>query len=142
MTFLEALYGSQYFELEQRGRDGKKGRLNGNILLSVMIMLGLFALLLLSITVIPGFESDITRLFRRTFGISSGRSTGKLLAIPMMGLIYICVALTAGSRENFQKKVEAFSQYPDEEKKKANKKLMIPFFILLALVFFLSVTRL
>ena len=29
MTFLEALYGSQYREISERGKDGAKGRFNG-----------------------------------------------------------------------------------------------------------------
>lgn len=41
MTFLEALYGSQYQEIHQRGGDGSKARFNGNLLLAVMVLLGI-----------------------------------------------------------------------------------------------------
>ncbi len=142
MTFLEALYGSQFEELEKKGREGSKARMNGNILLSVMVMLTFFAFLLLGNTVIPGFDEDVTRGFRRIFGLSSGRFAGKLLAIPLVLVIYLVVSVTVGSKENFRSRVDAFMQYPEEEKKKANRKLMTPFFVLLALVFILSVAKL
>ena len=39
MTLLEAIYGSQYQEISQRGGDGSKGRFNGNLLISVIFLL-------------------------------------------------------------------------------------------------------
>jgi len=47
-----------------------------------------------------------------------------------------------GSVSNFQTRVETFMQYPDEVKKKANAKLLIPFFILLAGILGLSIAQL
>ena len=39
MPFLEILYGSQFEEIKNMGKDGNKGRLNANIFLSVMLMM-------------------------------------------------------------------------------------------------------
>lgn len=60
------------------------------------------------------------------------------MAIPLMAIIYFILSKTVGSEENFKKNAAAFMQYPDEEKKKANKILLIPFFILGLIVFGLA----
>jgi len=142
MTFLEALYGSQYNEIHQRGKDGNKGRLNGNLFLSALIILFIFAVLMICISFVPGFNETITKGIRNIFGYSTGRSIGKLLAIPAFAIIYLIVLKTVGTKSNFKNKVDAFMQYPDEVKKKANAKLLIPFFILGIIVFGLAIIKL
>ena len=142
MTFLEALYGSQYYEIHQKGRDGNKGRLNGNVFLSALIVLFILALLMISISFVPGFEKSMTKSIRSVFGYSTGKSIGKLLAIPVFGIIYLIIIKTVGSESNFKNKVDAFMQYPDEVKKKATAKLLIPFFILGVIVFGLAFSKL
>ncbi|MGB3006480.1 MAG: hypothetical protein WBC06_08235 [Chitinophagaceae bacterium] len=134
MTFLEALYGSQYYEIKQQGKDGNKGRLNGNLFLTTLIILFITAVFLFCIRFVPGFNHYMTLQSRKFFGFSSGRSVGRILAIIMLIIIYVIINNTAGNAANFKKKTEAFMQYPDEIKKKANVKLLTPFFILLALV--------
>jgi hypothetical protein len=142
MTFLEALYGSQYYEIHQKGRDGNKGRLNGNLFLSALVVLFIVAVLMISVSFVPGFNESLTKSIRSIFGYSPGRSLGKLLAIPVFGIIYLIIIKTVGSEGNFKNKVEAFMQYPDEVKKKANAKLLIPFFILGLIVFGLAFSKL
>ena len=142
MTFFEALYGSQYYEIHQKGRDGNKGRLNGNLFLSALTVLFILAVMMISISFVPGFNESLTKSIRSIFGYSSGKSIGKLLAIPVFGIIYLIILKTVGSESNFKNKVEAFMQYPDEEKKKANATLLIPFFILLIIVFGLAFSKL
>jgi hypothetical protein len=142
MTFLEALYGSQYYEIHQKGRDGNKGRLNGNLFLSALIILFIIAVFMFLISFMPGFNESITKNIRSVFGYSSGRSIGKLLAIPVFAMIYFIILKTVGTEDNFKRKVEAFMQYPDEVKKKANAKLLIPFFILGVIVFGLAFSNL
>ena len=142
MTFLEALYGSQYYEIHQKGRDGNKGRLNGNVFLSALVVLFILAVLMVSISFVPGFNESLTKSIRSVFGSISGRSIGKLLAIPVFGIIYLVIIKTVGSEINFKKKVDTFMQYPDEVKKKANAKILIPFFILGVIVFGLAFSRL
>jgi len=142
MTFLEALYGSQYYEIHQKGRDGNKGRLNGNLFLAAFIVLFIIAVMMVCISFVPGFNESMTKTVRNVFGYSSGKSIGKLLAIPVFGLIYFIIIKTVGTETNFKRKVEAFMQYPDEVKKKANAKLLIPFFILGVIVFGLAISKL
>jgi len=142
MTYLEALYGSQYYEIHQRGRDGNKGRLNGNLFLSAFIVLFIVAVLMVCISFVPGFDESMTKSVRSVFGYSSGKSIGKLLAIPVFAVIYFTILKTVGTEENFKRKVEVFMQYPDEVKKKANAILLIPFFILGIIVFGLAISKL
>ena len=142
MSFLEALYGSQYYEIHQKGRDGNKGRLNGNLFLSVLIVLLIIAVFMICISFVPGFNESMTKSTRSVFGYSSGKSIGKLLAIPIFAIIYFIILKTVGTKDNFKRKVESFMQYPDEVKKKANTKLLIPFFILGVIVFGLAISKL
>ena len=142
MTFFEALYGSQYYEIHQRGKDGNKGRLNGNVFLSALLVLFILAILMICINFVPGFEESMTKSVRSVFGYSSGKSIGKLLAIPVFGIIYLIIIKTVGSETNFKNRVDAFMQYPDEVKKKATAKLLIPFFILGVIVFGLAIAKL
>ena len=142
MTFLEALYGSQYYEIHQKGKDGNKGRLNGNLFLSALIILFIFAVLMVCISFVPGFNESVTKSVRSIFGYSSGKTIGKLLAIPALAIIYFIILKTVGTETSFRTKVDAFMQYPDEVKKKANAKLLIPFFILGVIVFGLAIAKL
>ena len=141
MTFLEALYGSQYYELHQKGKDGNKGRLNGNLFLTALIILFIFAVFMISINLVPGFNESLTKTIRSVFGYSSGKSIGRLLAIPAFALTYLIILMTVGTETSFKNKVDAFMQYPDEVKKKANAKLLIPFFILGVIVFGLAIAK-
>jgi len=141
MTFLEALYGSQYYEIHQRGKDGNKGRMNGNLFLSAFLVLLIIAVFFFCINFVPGFNDSFTKSIRRIFGFASGRSIGKLLAIPVFAIIYFIITKTVGSEASFNQKVDGFMQYPDEIKKKANAKLLIPFFVLLVIVFGLAISR-
>ena len=138
MTFLEALYGSQYYEINQKGRDGNKGRHNGNLFLAAMVILLLVAVFLLAISVIPWFAQGATQVNNSTFG-NSGKYAGRMLAIPIFAVVYILVAISVGNEANFKKHVEAFMEYPDEVKRKANARLLVPFCALLTLVFVLAV---
>jgi len=142
MTFLEALYGSQYYEIHKQGKDGNKGRLNGNLFLAAFIILFIIAVMMVCISFIPGFNESFSKKMERLFGSISGRSIGKLLAIPVFAILYFIIMKTVGSEENFKRKVEAFMQYPDEIKKKANIKLLIPFFILIIITVCLAISKL
>ena len=142
MTFLEALFGSQYYEIHKQGKDGNKGRLNANLFLAALIILAIIALLMIGINFLPDFNENLTRSVRNVFGSSSGKSIGKLLALPVFIIIYLVINNTIGSKSNFQMKADSFMQYPDEIKKKANTKLFIPFFVLLGIVVVLAFTKL
>ena len=91
---------------------------------------------------LPGFNESITGSIKNVFGYSTGKSIGKLLAIPVFAIIYFIIIKTVGTEINFKAKVDAFMQYPDEVKKKANKMLLMPFFILLIVLLGLALSSL
>jgi hypothetical protein len=142
MSFLEALYGSQYYEIQKQGKDGNKGRMSANFFLAALIILIIITVLMIGVSFVPGFNESLTKSIRNVFGYSSGRSIGELLALPLFFLLYFILSLSVGSKENFKIRTEAFMQYPDEVKKKANAKLLIPFFVLLAIVVVLAISGL
>ena len=141
MTFLEALFGSQYEEIHKQGKDGNKGRLNANLFLAALILLAIIAILMIAINFMPGFNERFTKSIQSVFGYSSGKSIGKLLALPLFIIFYLVIKSTVGNQQNFTAKAEAFMQYPDEVRKKANARLIIPFFVLLGIVAVLAFSK-
>lgn len=142
MTFLEALYGSQYAEIEKMGKDGNKARFNGNLFLSAFVIVILFCIILLAVTFVPGFGDASNKWLHSIFGYTSGKLIGKLLAIPLLAIIYFVVIKTVGTEESFQGKVSSYMQYSEEVQAKANKKILIPFMAAILLMFVLSVAGL
>jgi hypothetical protein len=142
MTFLEALFGSQYEEIHKQGKDGNKGRSNANLFLAALILLLIIAILMIGVSFVPGFNNSLTGSVQDVFGNSSGNSIGKLLALPAFIIIYLAINFSVGNQQNFTLKVEAFMQYPEEVRKKANARLIIPFFVLLGFVIVLALLKL
>jgi hypothetical protein len=134
MTFIEALYGSQYSEIAQNGKDGSKGRLNGNIFLSAFLFLCLILVFLFLTHFSKVFMQSTTNMIVSGFGGMSGKAIGKILAIPIFAIIYLLVTKTIGTEENFKAAVTRFLKYPEETRRKANAKILMPFFIALGLL--------
>jgi hypothetical protein len=131
MTFLEALYGSQYTEIKQNGKDGNKGRFNGNIFLTAFLLVALTAVILVLVFFVPMVGKQLGRSFEGMFGYISDRGIGKILALVFGGIIYFLITKTVGTEENFNRLVDNFSQYPEDVRNTANKRLLVPFFIAL-----------
>src|SRR5437868_5175469 len=142
MTFIQALYGSQYYELSQKGRDGAKGRFNGNIFLCAFIVLIVLALIAVAITTSSSLADKFNSSLEHAFGGNSGKSIGKLLAIPFMAICYLVVSTTVGSEKNYNRIIEEFKNLPDDQKNRANKKVLVPFFIVLVIFFVLLMSSL
>jgi Ca2+/Na+ antiporter len=134
MTFLEALYGSQYHEITSKGKDGSKGRFNGNLFLSAFVIICLFLLIAVLSLFVDDFSDKTNQLFHQLFGYSSGKTIGKLLAVPLLALIYLMITKTVGSERNYERITKIFSAYSEEEKQKATKKVLLPFLIILGLL--------
>ncbi len=142
MTYLQALYGSQYYEIAERGGDTNKSRYNGNIFLAAFIILILLDILLAWIRFVPGANEDVSREMHSIFGFLSGKTIGQVLAIPLFALVYVIITKTVGTEENFKRHVAAFSLLPAEIRKKANRKLLTPFLTLTVLLFLMAITAL
>jgi len=134
MTFLEALYGSQYQELKDRGTVAAKGRLNGNVFLTAFIIVIILVVLMSIMSFSDYYNSTWNAAAERLAGDISGKQFGEALAIPVFALIYFVVLKTVGTAANYERLTNNFMQYPDEIKSKANKKLLVPFFVLLAIL--------
>ncbi len=131
MTFLQALYGSQYKEIKDRGGDASKGRTNANLFLSVFFLLILILLFLLASKILPVPTPD-------TSGIS-GRAIGKLLAIPLIAIVYFIIINTIGTKTSYKKMVDEFYMLPSRVQETANQKILVPFFVILALIMMLVI---
>lgn len=133
MTFIQAVYGSQYYEITLKGKDGNKGRLNGNLFLSAFVVLIILTVNGLLLLLSPFAAGNVERMAQHLAGNNTGKNTGRLLAIPVMGLCYLVIANTIGSQKNFKKTIEEFNLLPVDQKNKANKKVLLPFFVVLAI---------
>ena len=139
MTFLQALYGSQYQEIKQRGGDASKGRINGNMFLTAFILLLIIDLIAFIVKISSSGSVSFLNNMLNNFNVVSGKLTGKLLAVPLFIVVYIIVSKTVGTIENYKIITDEFVKLPDDIKKKANAKLLIPFFILLTLLIVLII---
>lgn len=142
MSYLENLYGSQHYEISERGGDASKGRRGGNIFLAAFIILLFIAIAAVIFTFVDGTIHDVNQQFKKIFGRSSGKTIGRLLAIPLMAIIYFIISKTVGSVSNYKKYTDAFNLQSDEVKKKANIKTLRPFLIVLAVFFILAMSSL
>lgn len=134
MSYFEALYGRQYYEIHQRGGDTSKGRMNGNVFLAALIVLLLIDILLIGIALDNVFKNELTSRIHSWFGVLSGRLIGKILAIPVFAVIYFIIVKIVGTETNYNRLVNNFMNYPDEIKKKAMRKTLFPFGILIILL--------
>jgi len=140
MTFLQALYGSQYQEITQKGGDGSKGRINANMFLSAFMVL-LIIVLTSSLAKISSAASvSFLNNLLNDNSIVSGKLIGKLLTVPLFIAVYFIVCKTIGKTESYNRIIEKISQLPEDIKKTANDKIIIPFFILLVLLIVLIIT--
>ncbi|HMS32977.1 MAG TPA: hypothetical protein PKC91_02730 [Ignavibacteria bacterium] len=130
MTFLQALYGSQYQEIRQKGGDGNKGRINGNMFLTAFIVLLIF---LLTAIFFKTSSLGSTPLINE-HNIVSGKLAGKLLALPLFFIVYTILSKTIGTQKHYEKIIEKFNQLPEEVRKKANLKILVPFLSLLLIL--------
>lgn len=138
MPFLEILYGSQFEEIKNMGKDGAKGRLNGNLFLSVMILMLIVILFLAGDILSNSFGNEMSGFYARNFDWLSGKTLGKLIAIPLLAITYLIVSKTVGSEARFSRYTENYMQYPEDVRKQSNKKLLIPFFVLLSCIIVLA----
>jgi hypothetical protein len=134
---IESIYGMQYEELVQNGKDGNKARFNGNIFVAAYIMVFLF-LIIIACTHVSEYNDAMNGFLRRTFGVWNGPGLGKILAIPLIAVLYFAVSITIGSESAFRKYVDTYAQYSEEDKKKSVKIVLAPFMIMLALMLVLA----
>lgn len=140
MTFLQALYGTQYRDLANNGREVAKGRMNGNLFLTAYAIVFFFVLLMTVMLIFPSVSRSLTASLHYFLGYTSGKTMGKILALPFMAIIYFIVVKMVGTEPNYNRLVKEFYRLPEEEQALANKKLLIPFFILVSVFLVLALS--
>ncbi|MES2773598.1 MAG: hypothetical protein V4722_05415 [Bacteroidota bacterium] len=142
MSPIEIIYCSQHYELKKTGRDAMKGRLNGTILTSVILMLVLAGLLIILTYFSP--HNPIAAFFKnatKAFGYS--KSSGKLIGLLCAVILCIILWLTIGSKKNYLRMAEGWQQLPDETLQKTVKQSIyifcISFAFFLATIFLLAI---
>jgi len=124
MTFLEAIYGSQYYELKQNGKDVAKGRINGNMFFSVFIILIILVMLMSIMTFSDYYNTKWNNALENNLVYASVKETLKLFAIPLFAIIYFIILKTIRTKSNYERLTNNFMQYPDDVKKKQIKKFL------------------
>jgi hypothetical protein len=132
MNLLTILYGCQYEEIAAKGKDGNKGRVAANVLLTIFLLL---LIALIFVILYKYFPSALPKNPLRGFG---PRTSGKIIALIGFGGVYGLVLLTVGTEANFHRQVAAYRDYPESVKKKANRLILVPFFSMMALVILLA----
>ncbi|WP_046745356.1 hypothetical protein [Kordia zhangzhouensis] len=142
MNSIDALYGSQYHDLKSKGYDTNKGRLYGNLLFAATIMIYLFVIVIIWSFFTDDLSKDLTRFLKSIFGRSTGKVIGKIVAIPLITIIYLIVTLLFGSKKQYEKRHQKFSNAPQHEKDKAIGRMITIFVIGLGSLVILSIVSL
>ena len=142
MTILDALYGSQYYDLEKKGYDTNKGRLYGTLMFAATVMIYLFVILIVMNLVSEDFTKDFTRFLKSIFGRSTGKAIGQVIAIPLIAIIYLIISLIFGSKKRYKKSYQTYLNASQQEKDDAIGKMVIVFVVGLLLLVILSISSL
>ena len=136
------LYGSQYAEIKKRGGNVSKGRLNGNLLLSAVIMIYLFLIFVCFNLVSDDFADVVTRISKNTFGGTGGKTIGRIIALPLLASIYLPVAFILGTKSKYEEYYKAYKNSTEAERKNGKLKMAIVFFVGLGLLTAISISSL
>lgn len=142
MNIIDALYGGQYSELENKGYDVQKGRFYGNLLLTAIILIYFFIVIIVLNFISEDILDDLTKPLQSVFGRSMGKAASQIVAIPLIVIIYLLVALLFGSKKRYEKSYQTFSKATKEEKDKVSGKLIGIFIVGLLLLVILAISSL
>jgi len=133
MNVFKSLYCNQYYELKPKGK-AHAARQNGTGLVTVGILFNLFVLLRIIALIFPEIGEAIVDFIDSFFGSLSGRSTGKIIALISMGLIYFIVRYTLGNKINYNRMITSFETLDPQAQKQVSDKGRNYFFISLGLL--------
>ncbi len=142
MTILEVLYGSQYAELKEKGIEISKGRIYGNLLFAAFIIVVLLIPFVSMSLISSDISDEVTRSLRKTFGVSSGKMIGQIIAVPLLVGIYFVVSKVVGSERKYEQYYQTYTKASDEEKKEGMVRMFIVFFSAIGLLTILAISSL
>lgn len=142
MRFLTTLYGSQFLSAKKGGKSPEKGRFYGNLLLSALFVLSVVIIVILLSIFDETLSDTAAPKLRHWFGSSEGKYVGRLLALPLLVIFYGAAALFFGRKSQYADYCRKFEAASKSGQKASAKKVMIPFYGLVALLFVLSMISL
>lgn len=113
MNFFETIYCHTY----QSNLDNKSkadARKNGNLMLSLMIIMWLCALVCYTFSF--EFGDELIALLRYCFGQPSGETTGLMLGIGVLCLVYPLVSLTIGRKASYESIIKKYQALNKEQR--------------------------
>lgn len=120
MNIFQCVYCNQYEELVRTGRDGGKAHKNGIIIITVAIVVNIFALAVLLI--LMGKGGFLTGPAHRIADMAgSGKAAGKLIAAVLIVIIGAIVWFTLGRDSYFEKTIYDFNGLPEDLQKRATR---------------------
>lgn len=130
MNLLKAIYCNQYYELKPKGK-AHAARTNGTGLVTVGLVLLVFALTTLLIIAFPDLGEYLENLLKEWFGVRSGRTIGRAAALIPFLIIYPLVKNTLGTTASYQATITQFESYSETRKKEISRLGMSFFFFCL-----------
>ncbi|MBS3914919.1 MAG: hypothetical protein KG003_10490 [Bacteroidetes bacterium] len=129
MNFFEDLLFTQYYELRSKGKSTASAKNTGILLLSVLILLVLITIFMVINAF--GILNNISTPW-------NGKYIGKLLGIVFLALCFGAIYLFYGNPVKYDKIIQKYEQYSEEEQnliyKTGMKKFLILFSVLLMLI--------
>lgn len=143
MTYLEALYGSQYADLKFNNQPIENGRTNGNMFMTALIIMSIICLFGVFMLLVTALKMPVTismKSISETLGVSNNMLVVYIL-LPAILIVYFIWSKTLGSEDAYLKYCKGYEASSEVDKLASNKKSLRPLFaciVLFFLIIFLS----
>lgn len=127
MTLLQSLYCNQYLDLKKQGKEYAANK-NGNVTATVSLFCNVITVLFLLSVLSNVFADYMGDAIKNIFQSSSGRMTGRIIALIGLVLIFPIVKFTIGKKENFDKTIATFETLNEAEQNAISKRGLLYFF--------------
>ena len=122
MNYIASFYASLYDSRVKANQPASESPLNGNIILSLCLIMLIGSLIVTISLLFPGFGDVFEDLLKDIFGRRLGRTMGKFLVIIGLLIFFPIIRFTVGTDANFQKNLADFRALSESEQDKVSKK--------------------
>lgn len=122
MTLFESFYASLYDSRVKANMPASESPLNGNIILSLCLIVSIGSLIMLLGMIFPGFGEGMEDLLKGIFGRRMGKTIGQLLVIIALLIFYPIARLTVGTPARYKKTLATFQALPEGEQQQVAKR--------------------
>jgi hypothetical protein len=133
MNVIQAIFCSQYLELSKKGK-GEAAYKNGLVLCAIAIGLNLMTILF----VLIGFDLNPLGNINRIFGSMSGRTSGRVIALVLFGVLFILLRYLFLTKDWFHRTVNNFEQFDEQQRKKIVVRAIV-YLVASILIFIISI---